>query len=246
MDKVQSLARGLEILDLLSQSENGMGATEVGNHLNINKSSASRLMQTLAAYGYIEQHPDTRRYSLGARLVNIGQSVLNRFPLRDQARPYLTQLTQATGECSHVAILAQGRALYIDQVESPSILRVETEIGILSPLHCTALGKVLLAANRSAMPEELTEYTPLTITDRDTLEAHLDEIATNGYAVDDEEHVPGVRCVAAPVFGFRKQVIGSIGISGPAGRVTDEKLPEFKQQVISIANKLSYRMGYAG
>lgn len=243
MTIIQSLARGLEILDLLASAENGMGITEFAQHLDIDKSTASRLLQTLASYGYAEQDDDTRRYSLGPRVVMLSNSVLNRMPLRDHAHPFLRQMTHATGECSHLAILSQGKALYIDQVESPSILRVETEIGTLSPLHCTALGKVLLAYSRSAAVETLPMFTPRTITDRTVLTVHIDQVRRQGYAVDDEEHVPGVRCIAAPVFDFSGRVVAAIGTSGPAGRVTYEKLPELTQTVVTVANDLSRRLG---
>lgn len=240
---IQSLARGLEILDLLAKAENGMGITEFAQHLDVDKSTATRLLQTLARYGYAEQDSDSRRYTLGPRIIMLSNSLLNRMPLRDHAHPFLRQLTHATGECSHLAILSQGKALYIDQVESPSILRVETEIGTLSPLHCTALGKVLLAFKRTASVDSLPMFTPRTITSLAALEVHLDQVRHQGYATDDEEHVPGVRCIAAPVFGFSGRAVAAIGTSGPAGRVTYEKLPELTQIVLDVANELSRRLG---
>lgn len=240
---IQSLARGLEILDLLASAENGMSVTEFAQRLDVDKSSASRLLQTLAFYGYAEQDTDTRRYVLGHKVLLLSNSVLNRMPLRDHAHPVLKQLTQATGECSHMAILAQGKALYIDQVESPSILRVETEIGTMAPLHCTALGKVLLAFNHSVVPEALHAHTPRTITDPAALKHHIDQVYRQGYATDDEEHVPGVRCIAAPVYSFRGRVVGAIGISGPAGRMTYDKFPKLAESVLDRAGELSRRLG---
>ncbi|MBE0688572.1 MAG: helix-turn-helix domain-containing protein, partial [Anaerolineae bacterium] len=118
MTIIQSLARGLEILDLLADAEQGMGIGEFANHLNVDKSSASRLLHTLASYGYAEQDADTRRFTLGPRIVTLSNRLLNRMPLRDHAHPFLRRLTHETGECSHLAILSQGKALYIDQVES--------------------------------------------------------------------------------------------------------------------------------
>ncbi len=240
---IQSLARGLEILDLLANADNGMGITEFAQHLDIDKSSASRLLHTLASYGYTEQDADTRRYTLGPRILTLSNSVLNRMPLRDHARPVLAKLTHATGECSHMAILSHGKALYIDQVESPSILRVETEIGTMSPLHCTALGKILLAFNRLPIPQTLNSYTPRTITNPAELELHMVQVRKQGYATDDEEHVLGVRCLAAPVYGFRGRVLGAIGISGPSGRMTYEKLPELADYIIELVTDLSHRLG---
>ncbi len=244
MAEIQSLARGLKILILLEHSRNGMGTTEVATQLAIDKSSASRLLQTLANYGFVEQDQLTARYLLGPQLVTLGQHLLNRITLRDHARPYLHELVDKTGECAHLAILAQRQALYVDQVESTAKLRVESEIGTLSPLHCTALGKILLAFGDSRIPDDLTPFTHRTVTDRSTLEAQLAQTKKRGYAIDDEEYNYGVRCVAAPVTDHQSALVGAIGISGPAGRVTLERIDEFGAVVMRVAGSLSARLGY--
>jgi IclR family KDG regulon transcriptional repressor len=242
--EIQSLARGLKILELLAVTENGVGVTELADELGVDKSSASRLMQTLANYGFAEQDADTRRYHLGPQIVRLSRSVLTRMPLRDQAKPFLRQLVERTGECSHLAILAQGQALYIDQVESPSSLRVTTGVGTLAPLHCTALGKVMLAFSHEPLPEEMPVFTPRTISDRETLRAHLDQTRRQGYAIDDEEYEYGVRCVAAPVFDFRGKVVGAIGISGPAGRIGLDRLAQFGAIVAAVSQALTDRLSF--
>ncbi len=244
MAEIQALAKGLKILNLLEHSRNGMGTTEVAKHLSIDKSSASRLLHTLANYGFVEQDENSSRYLLGPQLLTLGQHLLNRITLRDHARPYLHELVDKTGECAHLAIQAQRQALYIDQVESTAALRVESEIGTLSPLHCTALGKVMLAFGESRMPDEFRSFTHRTVTDPSTLEAQLAQTATRGFAIDDEEYNYGVRCVAAPVYDHRGVLVGAIGISGPAGRVTLERIDEFGTVVRDTADALSARMGY--
>lgn len=244
MAEIQALARGLKILNLLEHSRNGMGTTEIARHLSIDKSSASRLLHTLANYGFVEQDANSSRYLLGPQLLTLGQHLLNRITLRDHARPYLHELVDKTGECAHLAILAQQQALYIDQVESTAALRVESEIGTLSPLHCTALGKAMLAFGDGRMPAELRPFTHRTVTDPSTLDAQLAQTLTRGYAIDDEEYNYGVRCVAAPVYDHQGLLVGAIGISGPAGRVTLERIDEFGKVVLDTADALSSRMGY--
>ena len=244
MAEIQTLAKGLKILNLLEHARQGMGTTEVAAQLEIDKSSASRLLHTLAKYGFVEQDQLTARYLLGPQLVTLGQQLLNRITLRDHARPYLRELVDKTGECAHLAILAQRQALYIDQVESSAALRVESEIGTLSPLHCTALGKILLAFGDGRIPDELTPFTQRTVTDRSTLEAQLQQTQQRGYAIDDEEYNYGVRCVASPVSDHQGALVGAIGISGPAGRVTLERIDEFGAVVMGIAASLSARLGY--
>lgn len=244
MTEIQSLARGLRILTLLSQGQNGMGTTEIANELGVDKSSASRLLHTLARYGFAEQDSDTSRFSLGPQVLALGRHLLNRIPLRDSARPYLHELVDQTGECAHLAILSNGQALYIDQVESTAMLRVESEIGTLSPLHCTALGKVFLAFDGVEIPKEMKTYTQRTIVDAASLQAQIEQIRRRGFAVDDEEYNYGVRCVAAPVYDHNRQLVGAIGISGPAGRMSLEDIERYGSIVSTTARTLSSRLGY--
>lgn len=245
MAEIQSLARGLKIMELLAASSDTIGTTELANHLGIDKSSASRLVQTLVMYGYAEQDTDTRRYRLGPQVVRLSRTLLTRMPLRDEAKPFLRQLVDRTGECAHLAILAQGQALYIDQVESMASLRVTTGVGTLAPLHCTALGKCLMAFDPSVeLPADMQAFTPRTITDRETLKAHLEQTRRQGYAIDDEEYDYGVRCVAAPIYDYRGKAVGAIGVSGPAGRISLERLEEFAAAVIEVSHDLSDRMSF--
>ncbi len=242
MSEIQSLARGLRILNLLGQTPEGISITELADHLGVDKGSASRLVATLAAQGFVEKDEVSRRYRLGPQVVSLSRSVLTRLSLREAAKPYLRQLMERSGECAHLAVAAQGKALYIDQVESPATLRVNAQVGTMNPLHCTSLGKVLLAFGAAEFPDALEAYTPRTITDPVMLRAHLDQVRQAGYALDDEEFDLGVRCLAAPVFDFRGKVIGAIGISGPATRMSLERIPELAAGVVDTARALSERM----
>jgi len=245
MGEIQSLARGLRILDLLSQNEDGASITELAETLGVDKGSASRLVATLANHGFAEKDEDTRRYHLGPQVVSLSRSVLTRLPVRETAKPYLRELMESSGECTHLAVATQGKALYIDQVESPATLRVNAEVGTMNPLHCTALGKVLLAFGKLELPSKLEAHTPRTITDRRELQHHLEEVRRQGYALDDEEFDPGVRCIAVPVFDFRGKLAGSIGISGPATRLTDEKMTALTTTVLRIGKALNERMNFS-
>jgi len=244
MTEIQSLARGLKILELLSQAQDGISITELADQLLVDKASASRLVSTLARYGYAEKDQVTRRYHLGPQVVGLSRSVLTRLPLREAAKPYLRQLMERTGECAHLAVPAQEKVLYIDQVESPATLRVNAQVGTMNPLHCTALGKALLAFGEVKLPETLARRTPQTIRSKRALQQQLEVIRKTGYAVDDEEFDIGVRCIAVPVFDFRNKVIGSIGISGPASRITPERLSALAAVVVEIGKALSERMTF--
>ena len=244
MTEIQSLARGLKILDLLGQSQDGSSITELAEYLEVDKGSASRLVSTLVQYGYAEKDEKTRRYHVGPQVVSLSRSVLTRLQLREAAKPFLRQMMERTGECAHLAVPAQGKVLYIDQVESPVTLRVNAQVGTMNPLHCTALGKVLLAFGDLELPSGLAAFTPKTITDPERLRHHLTEIRQMGFAVDDEEFDVGVRCLAVAVFDFRGKAVGAIGVSGPAMRMTDERMPMLTANVVEIGKALSERMAF--
>jgi IclR family transcriptional regulator, KDG regulon repressor len=245
MTEIQSLARGLKILDLLGQATDGISITELSEILGVDKGSASRLVSTLARHGYAEKDGATRRYHLGYRVVGLSRSVLTRLPLREVARPYLRQLMERTGECAHLAVAAQGKALYIDQVESPATLRVNAQVGTMNPLYCTALGKVLLAFGDAEIPDSLEPFTPRTIIKKRTLREHLQVVRKMGYAVDDGEFDPGVRCIAVPVLDFRNKAAGAIGISGPSTRITSDHLSQLASIVIKVGKELSERVTFS-
>lgn len=245
MTEIQSLARGLKILEILGESANGVSVTELAEMLELDKGSASRLVATLANYAYAEKDPISRRYSLGPQVVTLSRSLLARLPLREVAKPFLRELMEKSGECSHVAILSQCKVLYVDQVESAASLRVNAEVGSLSPLHCTALGKAMLAYGRGILPQKLERFTANTITNPDELRRNLEQVREQGYALDNEEFDLGVRCIAAPVFDYREKVIGSIGISGPITRMTAKTMPHFAELVIKVSKNLSEKMQFS-
>jgi IclR family KDG regulon transcriptional repressor len=218
--------------------------TELAAALDIDKSSASRLVKTLANYGYIQQKVGSRRYILGKRLYKMSWQLLNRMPVRAKAKPYLYRLVETTGECAHTAVYSEGKALVIDDVEAEASLRVSGGIGRLLSLHCTAVGKALLAFSDIPAPETLIRETSRTITDPARLAAHVAEIRAQGYALDDEEHEEGVRCIAAPVYDYTGIAIATIGISGPTVRVINECIPELARQVMEAAHHLSAELGY--
>ena len=246
MGEIQSLARGLHILNLIWQAGRSLGVTELALALGIDKSSASRLVKTMVQYGYLKPEPGSRRYVVGDRLYQIGWELVNRMPVREKARPYLYRLVKETGECAHTAVYSEGKALVIDDVEAEASLRVVGRTGRLIPLHCTAVGKSLLAFADLPLPAILERKMPATITDSETLRLHLLETQARGYSLDDEEHEPGVRCIAAPVYNFLGVAIASIGISGPAVRVTHERIMPLATHVRRVARELSTALGYLG
>jgi DNA-binding IclR family transcriptional regulator len=247
MSGVAALERGLKILDLLIEVEadvvrrsRGLSIQQVANELDVHKSTASRLMRTLVAMGYaVPKEESPRGFRLGPAVqVHQGLS-LDQRRLRELVHPFLSGLVEETGECAHAAVASGTRALVIDDVETGQALRVVAGKGRRVPLHCTSAGKCLLAYGLASMPDELPARTARTITNPDMLRLHLGEIVERGYALDDEENDPGVRCISAPVFNALGDAIGCVGIDGPSVRMTTERLDQLANEVVRAAARLS-------
>ncbi|HEX7289829.1 MAG TPA: IclR family transcriptional regulator [Conexibacter sp.] len=246
MNGVTSLERGLQILNLLIEVEGdvvrrtrGVAIQQVANELGVHKSTASRLMRSLVAQGFAVPNAGSRGFRLGPA-VRVHQSLtMDERSLRELAHPFLEQLVLATGECAHAAVASGAWALVIDDVETNQPLRVVAGRGRRVPLHCTSAGKCLLAYGLASMPHELTGRTSRTITNPDMLRLHLAEIVARGYALDDEENDPGVRCISAPVFNALGEAIGCVGIDGPLVRISDSRIEELAGHVTTAAKRLS-------
>lgn len=248
--EIRSVTKALRLLDALGEQPGTLGVSELARQLEIDKSSVSRMLRTLEVAGYVEQDPVSQRYSLGLRMGILGHKALRRMDLRTAARSFLDALAEATGECSHIAILADQRAFYIDQAAPARGVIVDAPIGTLAPVYCTALGKSLLAFQPQSVQDDIIAgiqfepYTRRTITDAEALRRHLATVQAAGVAFDDEEFSIGVRCLAAPIFRYDGNVCGAIGVSGPSPRVTDARLQEWEVLVKSMARDLSGRLGW--
>jgi IclR family transcriptional regulator, acetate operon repressor len=239
-DGVQSLERAFTLLELMAEDggEVPLSRLAVGSGLPL--STIHRLVRTLVARGYVRQLP-SRRYVLGPRLIHLGESAER--ALGTWALPHLTDLVDGTGETANMAMLDGDRVVYVAQVPSRHSMRMFTEVGRRVHLHCTGVGKALLAQLPRDTAREIVERagmpsrTPRTITDPDELMAELDRISRQGYAVDDGEQEAGVRCVAVPVLGGPGQT--ALSVSGPEGRVTMEAVPQFAELLRATAAELA-------
>jgi DNA-binding IclR family transcriptional regulator len=235
MRLLQSLTRGLEALDYMTEKAGPVRLTDVAEALDVDKSNAAHLLKTLVAAGYAAQD-DRRRYVASAKVAGsarVEHTLEEIVAVKEAWRPALEALVAETGECAHLAVLVGSRVWYIDKVDSPLPLKVDHPIGALSPLHCTALGKAFLAFGQAKVPDPPTAYTPRTLTSRRALAEEIERTRARGYSVDDEEFATGIRCVARPVYDERGVMIAAIGVSGPSVRVTDTRLRELGRVVVS-------------
>ncbi len=239
-DGVQSLERAFLLLELMAEDGGEVPLSRLAVASGLPLSTIHRLVRTLVARGYARQLP-SRRYVLGPRLIHLGESSSR--TLGTWARPHLEDLVEGTGETANMAMLDGDRVVYVAQVPSRHSMRMFTEVGRRVHLHCTGVGKALLAQLPRETARELVERagmprrTARTITDLDVLMAQLDRIAAQGYAVDDGEQEAGVRCIAVPVLGGPG--LTALSVSGPEGRLPAEAVPKLAELLRVTAAELA-------
>jgi DNA-binding IclR family transcriptional regulator len=243
-----TLVRAISILDFLTDNPNA-GVTEISNRLELPKSTVHNILNTLNHYGLLEKSTESARYHLGAKLVELGYRAQNEIDICRIAHPYLRGLNEDLDETIHLTMLDQDQVLYVDCIESKKRLRTYSVIGVRAPLYCTSVGKAIMAyfdsqtIRRIIQEKGLPKITEHTITDPGNMMLELDKIRRLGYAVDNMEHEEDLRCVGAPIFNNRNEAFSSISISGPASRVTLEKVDQIAPLVMRAAKEISIKMG---
>jgi len=207
-------------------------------HLNIDKSTMSRLISTLNTEGFITYLENSKEIIPTDMLENTTKKTKIELIVK-KTKALLEDIYFHTGECSYVGIFDDYNILYINQVDNSNrVLKTRNSIGLHAPLHTNALGKSLLAfGNYSLDKVKLNEYTHNTITTKENLESYLKEVRNRGYAIDHEEYEYGLRCVAVPLFNKENILIGSVGISGSASRLSLQKLDEYGKKIADLVAK---------
>jgi IclR family transcriptional regulator, pca regulon regulatory protein len=217
----QSLERGLSVLDAFAGMHSTLGIAEIAREVGLNKSTTHRYVNTLAVLGYLHQDPESRKYRLGARAVEIGFAALNSIEITRIAAGPLQRLADETGFTVSMAVLDGPEIVYIERRRTGQDrqLDLNLQVGSRLPAYCTALGKVLLAAEQPAQLRalldriDLARRAPNTITAREHLLAALDRIRRGAVAVNDEELTPGLRAIAVPVRDRSRRVVAAINIA---------------------------------
>lgn len=249
---IQSLGRGLEILDLMAERGGETSVTEAARVLGVDASTSSRLLATLEARGYVDQDVDTHRFRLGTKLIHLSNVLLESLSLGAMGHEEVRALAEQTGEGAQLAILGRTTAVFIDHVDGRDRLTINTNVGDHDPLHCTAIGRALLSGlSDSEVRELLTRtsldrYTPRTVVAIGEVIDRLRIVRRQGYEFDDEERHLGVQCVAAPVHDHTGRVVAAIGISGPTPRMIRATEKALADAVLAASRQLSSRLGYRG
>lgn len=248
---VKSLVKALNILKTLAEEDRAsFTLTDLSHTLRLHVSTVHRLLVNLVQNGFVEQDSATGGYQLSFRVLRMGLRVLDRLDFRRAAQGPLRELNRQTQETVHLAILENGHAVSIEKFGSLQPVGLDTRLGEVLPLHCTGVGKALLAfqtedvMNEIAKSPGLVRLTPNTLTSLAELKKELARVREEGYALDREEAVPGLRCVAAPVFNHEGRVVASFSVAGPATRLTQARVQEILRQVRETSRQISYRLGY--
>ncbi len=249
-NSIQSISRALDILETLAMHKDGMGITSLAKVTNLSKSTAHRIAATLVERGYVEHESVSGGYRLGLKYIEIASYYINSLELQTEARPYLRELTSELGLTAHLGILDAHEVVYVEKLDVFPGIRLYSQIGFRVPAYCSSLGKCLLSGLsgdelKSVMVNCIYErFTERTITDLAELKKQLRQVRTQIWAMDDEEYEIGHRCVGAPIFDYRGDVIAAVSASGPVATLSDERLPLVVSKVIASAKKISQRLGY--
>lgn len=238
----------LQILERLDQAPGGLLLREVVSLTGINKSTAYRFLSHLENEGYVFRDHNGY-YMVGPKLTKLGNGVTYQATLCRTSDEILDKLCAATGESVNLAVLDQTEILYLSVYPSQHTFRMVSEVGVRRPLHCTALGKAILAYLPPAQQQKIVasihfeRMTPNTISTIEQLNEDLLRVHRRGYALDDEEAVVGACCIAVPILTQKNTVIAAISVSGPNVRVTKRQIPEFAAMLRSAADEISQRLG---
>jgi DNA-binding IclR family transcriptional regulator len=241
--RVQVLDRTFAILSVLGESDRHLGPTELGRLLHLTKSTVHRLLAVLEQHRYVERDVLTARYRLGLRIAELGSFASARAGFEKAAKPYVEILAERTGEAAHIGVLAGGEVMSILHAPAPNEAHSPSTVGRRSPIHCTSLGKAILAFHNEA--EDLIRshrfviHTQKTIKTAVQFKAELERVRVRGIATDDEEFQEGLRCIAAPVCDRFGKAIAAIGIAGSRSRIGGSRSVELAQSVLSVAKALA-------
>ena len=247
--QVQSLTRGLSLLEALARAEGGLTLTDLAQRVQLAPSTAHRLLATLEKMGYVYQGGEMGRWYIGLQAFTVGTSFLANRDFVAQSHPYMRRLMEQSGETANLGIIDGTEAVFIDQVQCREMMRTIVKLGSRVPLHASGVGKAIFAA----LPDDqidailkvkgLPRITANTITSPETMWASVRVIRQRGWSFDDEEHALGTRCVAAPIYDEHAEPLGAISLAGPSTRLPDERIRQLGPLVAHTAEELTRRLG---
>ena len=248
-NSVQSVDRVLDIIEVLSTEHEGIGVTAIANRVSLHKSTTHRLLTTLTNRGYVAKSADGN-YKIGLKLIEAVSCYINSLELQTEARPYLVDITGELGLTSHLGVLDKDMVVYIEKMDVVSSVRMYSQIGLRMHAYCSSLGKCLLS---NYSKEELDgimkdcsfiRFTKNTIGSIGELHKEVAKVRKQGWAMDNEEYEIGHRCIGAPIYDYKGDIIAAISASGPKNLLKDDRIESVAAYVKKAATELSRSMGY--
>lgn len=246
---IAALQRGLRLLHLFSEFPRGLTAKQVGALSRLPVSTVHRFLANLVTAGFLNRDAEGTHH-LGIACFSIGQAAVGQLDIRRLSLPYLQELNQQTRETIHLTMRHGLTAVYVEKLDSPEQLRIHSRIGASVPLHCTAVGKVMLAympqdEQDRVLPElDLKRLTPNSAGNLQELKTELYRVRKNGYACDLEEHELHIRCVAAPIWDHTGSVQSSLSITAPTLRMPVTRLRQLAPLIQAAGLRISAELGY--
>jgi len=245
----QSLQRGLRVLEATGANGGSATLSEIARKTALARSTAHHLLRALVEFGYLVQDGEARPYKLAPKLFRLTGCTWTKEQLAEISMPFLEELSRRTGEGTSLAILRNGVVTIVAKRESEGPVRVVQEVGATRPIHCTAVGKALAAWLPAEELEGIIgrtvfeQKTAKTITTPAAFRQELARIRSTGIAIDNEEHIQGIRCIAAPVRDHSGEVRAALCIVGPKSRLLQRRFAELRKSLVAVAADLSERLG---
>lgn len=249
---VQSVGRALKLIEFLANERHEISLTEISKKIGWPKSTVHGLLSTMCAYQVVEQSAVTGRYKLGVRLFELGNIVARSWDINTVAKLHMRHLNSELSALIQLATERSGEVLYLEKLESNQMIHIVSDIGRRLPMHCSGLGKVLLAyrpypeVKRIISEKGLKRMTSRTITNMSELEKELKKIREQGYAIDNQEIMEGLRCVAVPIFDGDGKVNYAMSVSGLSVNMKGGYLEKVILRLKETAENISLDMGYKG
>ena len=247
---VASVDRALEILTALGKSQRDMGVTELAKSMGVQKSTVHSLLQTLLNRGFVQQSGNGR-YTLGIKLLELGEICGSRLDIRTVARPIMTELADETGKVTLLAVLSRYELIIIDKVEPARPFLIIPKFDFSLAAHSTAVGKVLLAHAPDevldiVLDRRFPQYTPYTLTDHEDIKTELAHVRINGYAIGCDETVEGLTCVAVPVQDASGLTVAALSVSSATSLLGPAEYDSVVKILKNKAGVISNRLGHKG
>jgi DNA-binding IclR family transcriptional regulator len=248
MQILSSVKKALELLDHFTPERPELSLAEISREVDAHKSSVFRVLTTLEAAGFLEKDPQSGKYRLGLKILDLAGRVWGLHDIRQIATPYMEDLARETGEVIHLAVLDGADIMYLEKKGQGQILTVATRVGGRNPAYASSMGKILLAdlseseLNAVLGRGKLKKLTPNTITEMPRLIEELGRIREQGFALDNEETFPGIRCVGAPIRDAGGRVVAAVSVTVPVQRMSDERVRELWRLVTNTARMISERV----